>query len=121
MDQSGDSHRTRRSLLKSVVTMTAATAAGTAFTEKAAAFTPRVFPIPREVIVYRFKVRKTVACNACKIHHRYIIGRTRRRLNKNRAHKGCNCPIIPQAITTTLFRRLFPTGSKGIAHLPRGD
>ncbi len=107
--------------MKSVVAMTAATAAGGALADRAEALLPRALPIPQQVIVYRLRTRKTDACTACQIHHRYIVGRTRKRLNMNRAHPGCDCPIIPQAITKVLFKRLFPKGSNGIAHLPRGE
>lgn len=59
------------------------------------------------VSVFRLKTRETRACHACKVHHRYVVAISRNHINKNRAHPGCNCPIVRQKIMRADFRRIF--------------
>ena len=68
-------------------------------------------PHPGTVKVFRLRTRDTVACKACRKHHRYVIFRTRKDARANRAHPGCDCPIEPQWIERKKFRALFkPVG-----------
>jgi hypothetical protein len=69
------------------------------------------------VIVYRFQVRGTRSCGACRRHHRYMIFQTTAVANLHRAHVGCNCPVETQKINTRAFRLLFPEGGPGVADL----
>ncbi len=100
-----------------------AVAAVTAATPATAKAVPSfVAPGPKffsKVMVYRLRTRRTRACHACKLHHRYTVFRTRSIADRNRAHPGCNCPIVVQPLPKHIVRRLFPLGSNGVAHLPR--
>ena len=69
----------------------------------------------RKIKVFRLKSRGTHACRACQLHHRHIMFLTKKVAKHNRAHKHCNCPIVPQWITRKAYHRLF----KGAA-LERG-
>ena len=75
---------------------------------------------PKPVIVYRLRSRGTKASRACKRHNRYHVFQKRSDADKNRAHPGCNCPIVPQAISKKMYRNLFPEGSSGVVQIPRG-
>lgn len=113
---------TRRSLLRGLA-VAAGAAAASALPLTAEGFflpLPKRFVPPRTVLVYRLRTRKTKACHACRQHHRFIVCRTRALMDANRAHLGCNCPIVIEAISKHLFKRLFPRGSNGVALLPRG-
>jgi hypothetical protein len=106
----------RRRALKTFGTGAVAAAAMVGLTRTAEASEREAYG----VIVYRLRTRGTKACNACKLHHRYTIFLTRAIADGNRAHVGCNCPIVFQEIPKRRFQRLFPPGSDGVAHLPRG-
>lgn len=71
------------------------------------------------VLVFRLQSRRSRACRACKEHHKYIVGRTREAIDNNRAHVGCNCPIVMQEIRWKEFYRLFPHDGIDVARLPR--
>jgi hypothetical protein len=70
-------------------------------------------------LVCRLKTRKTRACRACQKHHRYLVFRSTVAADANRAHVGCNCPIVRQRIGKRLFRRLFPLPEITAADLRR--
>jgi len=112
----------RRVLLQSIVAVAAATVSGTAVAHGGESV-GRHREIPHfkseQIIVYRLRTRKTRACRACRLHHQHTLFRSQAIANANRAHTGCNCPIIPQAISKRVFKRLFPRGSEGVALLPR--
>ena len=60
-----------------------------------------------DVVVYRLRTRNTNSCNACGIHHRYKIFLTMTLADRNRAHPGCNCPIVMQRLPEADYLRLF--------------
>ena len=59
------------------------------------------------VTVFRLKSRDTRSCRACRIHHRFMVAISRHHANVNRAHVGCNCPIVRQRLRRADFRRIF--------------
>jgi hypothetical protein len=61
----------------------------------------------RGVTVFRLRTRDTRSCNACKLHHRYMVFISRAHADRHRAHPGCNCPIVRQKISQERFRQLF--------------
>jgi hypothetical protein len=65
------------------------------------------------VLVHRLQTRKHYSCNACKKHHKAMVFLTRALADQNRAHKGCNCPIIRQLLPKKQFKHLF--GKGGVA------
>jgi hypothetical protein len=121
MASSDEARPSRRMLLQSMAAVAAATVGGTALAHggpPAIKFRPiQLFKL-EQAIVYRLRTRKTRACRACRRHHQRTIFRSHAIANANRAHQGCDCPIIPQAISKGLFKKLFPRGSKGVAMLP---
>ena len=122
MGSSDESRPSRRVVLRSIAAVAAATVSGTALAHGGPPGI-KFRPIPsfklEQVVVYRLRTRKTRACSACRLHHQRTIFRSHGIANAKRAHKGCNCPIIPQAISKRLFRKLFPPGSNGVAMLSR--
>lgn len=72
------------------------------------------------ILVYRLQARGTKSCRACKVHHRYLVFLSRQLADINRAHPGCNCPIVQQPIKESVFLKLFPEGTDGVAKLQRG-
>jgi hypothetical protein len=62
---------------------------------------------PRWIKVFRLRSRKTVACHACQVHHRYMMFLTKKVAKRHRAHPGCDCPIEAQWIQRRTYRRLF--------------
>jgi hypothetical protein len=64
-------------------------------------------PADKGVIVYRFATRRSFSCRACQVHHRYKLFSTHALANANRAHPGCNCPIVTQRISKKKARQLF--------------
>jgi hypothetical protein len=102
----------RRDVLRALVACGAAVAAGMLATGEAAA--EMVVPVSGKLgkrgrrTVYRLRTRNTRSCNACKLHHRYKIFTSKKAANLNRAHPGCNCPIVKQKIAVTRFKELFP-------------
>ena len=62
---------------------------------------------PHSTKVFRFRPRKTVACHACRVHHRYKVFLTRKIAKHHRAHPGCDCPIVPQWMRNRTYRRVF--------------
>jgi hypothetical protein len=70
--------------------------------------------IKKGVLVFRLQSRKTVSCKACKLHHRSLIFLKRAIADQNRAHLGCDCPIVPQKLSLHAFWTLFvKTGALG--------
>lgn len=61
----------------------------------------------RKIKVFRLKSRGTHACRACQLHHRHIMFLTKQVAKHHRAHKHCNCPIVPQWIKRKTYHRLF--------------
>ncbi|MBY0275636.1 twin-arginine translocation signal domain-containing protein [Candidatus Binatia bacterium] len=118
-----DTTRTRRGFLRDLTlgSLMAATAA-TVITSTAEAQTEAVpveKPHPGTIKLYRFRTRNTVSCRACRLHHRYMVFRTRKIARKNRAHPGCDCPIEPQWIERKTYRLLFKHNgvTKDVANL----
>jgi hypothetical protein len=64
-------------------------------------------------IVFRLRTRKHHSCRACKKHHRFMIFRTQALADANRAHAGCNCPVVSQRLPIRNFKRFF--GRHGLA------
>lgn len=108
-----DMARTRRGFLRDLtlgsLAAAGAVAAVTAATPAAAAepATTTTTAHPGTVKVFRFRTRETVSCRACKLHHRYMVFRTRKVARKHRAHPGCDCPIEPQWVERKTYRMLF--------------
>ena len=72
------------------------------------------------VLVFRLQTRKHHSCNACKSHHKAMVFRTHALGDQNRAHPGCNCPIIRQKLTKKDWKKLFAKGglaASGVADL----
>jgi hypothetical protein len=115
----------RRTMLATLAAAATGGAAGTLMPGSAVARSGSVLARPgpapelRGVLVYRLKTRRTKSCRACKSHHRYTVFLSRFLADTNRAHVGCDCPIVAQPISKLLFRRLFPPDSDGVARLPR--
>jgi hypothetical protein len=57
--------------------------------------------------VFRLSVHKRRCCNACKGHAANRFYRSKRAANKDRAHPGCNCPIVTQVIDRELAKQYF--------------
>jgi hypothetical protein len=113
----------RRLAIKGMLATAATTAAAALVPKAANARVPNLPPQaaqPKPVIVYRLRSRGTKSSRACKQHNRYHMFRTRYLADNNRAHPGCNCPIVPQAISKQVYLTLFPEGSSGVVQLPRG-
>ena len=101
--------RTRRNFLRDLTLgSVAAAAAVTVVVPKAEA----ADPVPTtdhtgQVKVFRFSTRNNVSCRACRLHHRYMVFRSRKVARKNRAHPGCDCRIEPQWVERKTFRMMF--------------
>lgn len=54
--------------------------------------------------VYRLKTRETKSCNACQKHQRYKVFLNYTAADNNRAHPGCNCPIVTQQIPSAYLQ-----------------
>jgi hypothetical protein len=74
---------------------------------------------PKVHLVCRLRTRRTRACRACRIHHRYLVFLSPALADANRAHPGCDCPIVKQRISRRQFRRMFPDPSVGVFDLRR--
>jgi hypothetical protein len=104
-----DTTRTRRGFLRDLTLgSVAAAAAVTVVVPKAEA----ADPVPTkdhtgQVKIFRFTTRNNVSCRACRKHHRYMAFRTRKVARQNRAHPGCDCPIVPQWVERKTFRLMF--------------
>jgi hypothetical protein len=61
----------------------------------------------RGKIVFRLQTRRHYSCKACKQHHRFTIFRSHALADANRAHPGCNCPIVTQMMPVKEFKRAF--------------
>jgi hypothetical protein len=63
--------------------------------------------------VYRLSTHGTHACNACKGHGANRYYRLPVFATKDRAHLGCNCPILTQRVPSRTYQRWFrqPNGS----------
>jgi hypothetical protein len=120
MASSDASRPSRRVLIQSMAAAAAVTLGGRAVAHSGPpVIDPRRLFKLDPAVVYRLRTRKTRACAACRRHHQYTLFRSHAIANANRAHVGCNCPIIPQAISRRLFKKLFPNGSQGVALLSR--
>jgi hypothetical protein len=108
--------RTRRGFLRDLTagSVAAAVAAGTLPPALAATEGPEPPTQPHHgaVKVFRLQPRGRMSCRACQLHHRYKIFRTHKDARRNRAHPGCDCPIVPQWLPRKTFRLLFkPPGA----------
>ncbi len=92
----------RRALLKGLAVGVVATAA----VGVAQASTP-TGTTALGVTIFRLSTRNTLACRACRIHHRYMLFISQAKADRTRAHPGCNCPITKQKIGKEQFSRLF--------------
>jgi hypothetical protein len=61
----------------------------------------------RGEIVFRLQTRRHYSRKACKQHHRFTIFRSHALADANRAHPGCNCPIVTQMMPVKQFKRAF--------------
>ena len=61
----------------------------------------------RSVTVFRLRTRNTRSCAACGVHHRYKVFISYAHADRNRAHPGCNCPIVRQKISLEAWRLFF--------------
>jgi len=57
--------------------------------------------------VFRLSTHRRRTCKACKGHAANRFYRTRKAADKDRAHAGCNCPIVEQTIDRQLARKYF--------------
>ena len=118
-----DDDTTRRGLLKVLVAAGGAAVAAVVAPDDAEARKKRrkrgalAVPSKKGQIVYRLSSRNSHACKACRIHHRFMVFLTHALANANRAHRGCNCRIVPQKINRRAGLKLFPKGSPGVADL----
>lgn len=64
--------------------------------------------------VFRLSTRNTRTCNACRQHARHKIFETFFIADSNRAHPGCNCPIIVQQTESSLVEQLKGLETRGI-------
>ena len=103
MDSGDKRALSRRSLFKGI----AAVGLAAAVTKVAPASGSARACARRGVTVFRLRTRDTRSCNACKIHHRYMVFISYARADRHRAHPGCNCPIVRQKISQERFRQLF--------------
>ena len=103
-----DTARTRRGFLRDLTLGSMVAAAAVAVVAPTAEATDTV---PKDhtgqVKIFRFTTRNNVSCRACRKHHRYMAFRTRKVARQNRAHPGCDCPIVPQWVERKTFRMLF--------------
>jgi hypothetical protein len=105
MASRGKSHPSRREILKAALASGAVLAAGLALPEGSLA---AIDGKQKETItVFRLRTRNTHSCKACKIHHRYTIAISHAHADRNRAHVGCNCPIVKQRLSLRRFKELF--------------
>jgi len=96
----------RRDFVKEIATVGTATAASIVIPEMAFA-APSSGSSEKSVTVFRLSSRGTRSCNACRTHHKYNIFISYSHANRNRAHPGCNCPIVKQKLPKEVFRRVF--------------
>lgn len=64
-------------------------------------------------LVFRLQTRRHHSCNACKQHHKFTVFRTQALADANRAHAGCNCPVVSYKMPIRRWRKLL--GPKGLA------
>jgi hypothetical protein len=64
-------------------------------------------------LVFRLQTRRHHSCNACKQHHKFNVFRTQALADANRAHPGCNCPIVSYKMPIRRWKKLL--GPKGLA------
>lgn len=64
--------------------------------------------LPRRTkVAYRLSTNGQRACNACKGHAAHRFFRTRAVADANRAHKGCNCAIVPHPLPMGTWNQYF--------------
>jgi hypothetical protein len=118
-----DGHRpSRRAFLKGIAVAGAAAAAAAVAPGEALAKRHG----QRRAFLFRLSTRNTSHCRACSQHHRFRVYKSYVLANGNRAHPGCNCPIVRQRIALGRFRKLFgqkrglaPGGILDLRTLPR--
>lgn len=107
--QATEAARSRRGFLRDLTlgSVVAAVVVTTIAPEAEATATLPTTDHTGQVKVFRFSTRNTVSCRACRLHHRYMVFRSRKIARMHRAHPGCDCPIVPQWLERKTFRRLF--------------
>src|SRR5215813_1358843 len=99
MDQpAGGAIPRRDALLKMAAATVAATATSVAPSAAARLAPEAVASKGQGVIVFRLSTRRSRACRACDLHHRYRIYISHARADRNRPHPGCNCPITMERL-----------------------
>lgn len=119
MGSGDESVPTRRDVLKCLAVAGVAVASSVIVPDQALAAAKHRHRVAK-FMVFRLSTRKTEACRACRVHHRFIVFRSFFLADANRAHPGCDCQIVRQHVSLSRFKKLFPKGSNGIAHLVRG-
>ena len=99
----------RRAFLKGIAVAGAAAAAGAVAPGEALARRQG----QRRAFLFRLSTRNTSHCRACSQHHRFRVYKSYVLANDDRAHPGCNCPIVRQRIALGRFKKIF--GQKGLA------
>lgn len=61
----------------------------------------------RTETAYRLSTHGHRVCNACKGHAANRFYRTPRAADRDRAHKGCNCAVVPHPLPAGTYNRLF--------------
>jgi hypothetical protein len=56
-------------------------------------------------------VRKGCSCNACLQHAQNKVFASQQAADLHRAHKHCNCVIVPEVIRVAEFRQMFLPGT----------
>ena len=87
-------------------TLVRAVPSGTAFGAVAA---------KKQKTVYRLSTHGRHACNACKGHGANRYYRQPTYADADRAHVGCNCPIVTQQIANGLYQKWFRLPHGGLA------
>jgi hypothetical protein len=74
--------------------------------------------VPQGVIVFRLRpcppsagVRRC-SCNACVQHAKNKYFATPLAADSHRAHKHCNCVIVPELVSAAQFRQMFLPGTR---------
>jgi hypothetical protein len=102
----------RRRFLQGIGVLGAATLVGGALPSEAALASTAA---KKQRTVYRLSTHGTHACNACKGHGANRYYRLSVFADEDRAHGGCNCPIVTQSIGNGLYQRWFRLPHGGLA------
>ena len=72
---------------------------------------------PTVVTVYRLSTRGIRSCNACVKHAQFKVFTTYDAADQNRAHVGCNCPVVEQFIPVANFNNINHQAVNGVIDL----